>query len=82
MPSAHTSCVAAVAFVFGSHLQLTPARGLVVSASASVLEGLEFNSRPDLTKAMLIGTVAFLPGVQCADVLQGTQPEHKTNRVK
>jgi len=24
-----------------------------------------------------IGTVAFLPGARCAEVLQGTQPEHK-----
>jgi len=31
--------------------------------------------RPGLT--LQIGTVAFLPGARCAEVLQGTQPEHK-----
>ena len=42
------------------------ARGLVVSASASVLVGREADSRPGLTKALEIGTVAFLPGARCA----------------
>jgi len=35
----------------------------VVSASAAVLAGLEFHSRPDLTNT-LIGTVAFMPGAR------------------
>ena len=39
-----------------------PDRGLVVSASASMLVGLEFDSRPGLTKTLLIGSTAFLPG--------------------
>jgi len=30
-----------------------------------------------LTKTMLIGTVAFLPGAQYAEELQETHPEHK-----
>ena len=51
------------------------ARGLVVSASALVLVGLEFDSRPCLTKTLQIGTVAFFPGARCAE-------EHKTNGVK
>jgi len=52
-----------------------PARGLVVSASASVLEGLKSDSRRDLTKTLWIGAVAFVSGAQCAEDPQGTQNE-------
>jgi len=34
-------------------------------------------SRPGLTKTLEIGTVAFSPGAQCTEELQGTQPEHR-----
>ena len=45
-----------------------PAPGLVVSASASVLVGREFDSRPGLTKT----------GVNWyCRLLQGSHPEHK-----
>jgi len=69
-----------------------PARGLVVSASASLLVGRKFDSRPGLTKTLQItvpnlvfvfgiwyqiGTVAFLPGARRTEELQGTQAEHK-----
>jgi len=52
------------------------------SASASVLVGLEFDYWPGLMNTLQIGTTACLPSVRCVDVLQGTQPQHKTSRVK
>jgi len=57
-----------------------PARGLVVSAPASVLVGREFVSRPGLTKTLWIGTAAFLQGARYAEELQGTHSEHKIDR--
>jgi len=77
-----------VAFVLRQLCEV-PARGVVVSASAAMLVGRKFDSRPGLTKTLQIGTVALLPGARCTEELQGTQPElqgtqpeHKRNRVK
>ena len=55
-------------------------RGVVVSASASLLVGRKFDSCPGLTKTLQIGV--FLPGARCAEKLQGTPPKRKINRVK
>jgi len=68
LPSAYTPCLSAVSnilakkgqelFVLSNAISpinafpATPARGLVVSASASVLAGLEFDSRPGFTKTL------------------------------
>ena len=49
----------------------------MVSASASVLVGREFDSRPGLTKTLYIGTAAFLPDARCTEELQGTHPEQQ-----
>ena len=39
----------------------------MVSASALVLVGRKFDSRPGLAKTLKIGTAVFLPGARCAE---------------
>ena len=48
----HASDLYFVWVIFAFTAVLTPARGLVVSASASVLVGREFDSQPGLTKTL------------------------------
>jgi len=65
-----------------------PACGLVVGAFASVLVGLEFDSRPGLSKVLWTGSVTFLPGAwfegscgNVSDELERYKPFVKSSHV-
>jgi len=61
--------VCVLRFVLGRFIwQLRPACGLVISASASVLVGREFDSAESY-QDLKVGTAAFLPGVPCTEEL-------------
>jgi len=60
-----------------SSLRVRPIDQPMVSASASVLVGLEFDSQQGFTKTLQIGTAAFLLKARCAEALLELPRTHK-----
>jgi len=54
----------------------------VVNASASLLEGLESDSRPSLTTTLQSGVVVFFSGAWCVEKLQTIRQAKTSEMIK